>query len=66
MKAAHQNKCKRVVITSSVASVMVTRPHEDKSHFTEEDWSDIPSCSPYEKSKTMAEKAAWDFLNDLP
>lgn len=52
---------KRVVITSSVAAVAyghddVTRP------FTEEDWSNVDAGIPaYPKSKTLAERAAWDY-----
>lgn len=29
-------------------------------------WSDEKSCDPYSLSKTKAEKAAWDFVKDLP
>jgi dihydroflavonol-4-reductase len=63
MRAAHKHKVKRVVITSSVAAMMVG--NHDKE-INEEDWSVIAECKPYEKSKTMAEKAAWDFLEALP
>ena len=35
--------------------------------FTEEDWGDIEKVQdPYNKSKIMAEKAAWDFVKELP
>jgi dihydroflavonol-4-reductase len=62
LRAAHKYRAQRVVVTSSVASVMV-RPKDStlEANFNEDDWSDIPTCKPYEKSKTMAEKAAWDF-----
>ncbi len=33
---------------------------------TEDDWSDIANCTPYEKSKTLAERAAWKFVDELP
>jgi dihydroflavonol-4-reductase len=59
-RAAHQSKVKRLVITSSVAAIMVSAD-KTKMDFTVEDWSDPSSSSPYEKSKTLAEKAAWDF-----
>lgn len=39
MKAARANKVKRVVITSSVASIMVSQD-ENKVNFSVEDWSD--------------------------
>jgi dihydroflavonol-4-reductase len=66
MRAAHKHKVKRVVITSSVAAVMFKKPENVKDLYDEEDWSDVEACSPYEKSKTLAEKAAWEFLNGLP
>lgn len=37
----------------------------DKVH-TEEDWSDVETLDAYAKSKTLAEKAAWDFIKELP
>ena len=64
-RASHQSKVKRLVITSSVAAIMVSAD-KTKMDFTVEDWSDPASCSPYEKSKTLAEKAAWDFQASLP
>ena len=45
---------------------MNQKKDNQKYYFTEEDWSDVQSCQPYEKSKTLAEKAAWDFHKDLP
>ncbi len=41
VRAAHKHRVKRVVITSSVASIMVNKHKEDEDHvFTEFDWSD--------------------------
>jgi len=62
VEAAFQNKVKRIVITSSVAAIMVNKDPK-VTHFTPESWSDttIPQCTPYNKSKTLAEKCAWDF-----
>lgn len=37
-----------------------------KTNFTREDWSDVKVADPYSKSKTLAEKAAWDFVKALP
>ena len=37
----------------------------EERELTESDWSDVKQCSPYEKSKTLAEKAAWDFVEAL-
>ena len=33
---------------------------------TEEDWALEDDCTPYEKSKTLAEKAAWELVKNLP
>ena len=66
MRAAQQHKVKRVVVTSSMAAKMnkVDRNHV---HITADDWSELEACgSAYEKSKTMAERAAWDFVAALP
>ena len=54
---------KRVVVTSSVAAVrnVAGRP---SSPLTEEDWTDADNLSltPYTRSKTIAERAAWDLV----
>ena len=54
---------KRVVLTSSFAAMM--RPPE-QGVFTEADWNTTASLdrSAYAYSKTMAERAAWDFLEN--
>lgn len=62
MKGCRRAKVKRCVITSSVAAIM----DNNKSHFTEKDWSNLAISKPYPKSKHLAEKAAWDFLKELP
>jgi dihydroflavonol-4-reductase len=33
---------------------------------TNQDWTDLSVATAYEKSKTLAEKAAWDFIGQLP
>ena len=65
MIAAQINKVKRVVITSSVASIYIT-PDKTKKHFNENDWTDPKIATAYERSKTFAEKAAWEFIEKLP
>jgi len=60
LKAASEGGVKRVVLTSSTAAIVNT-PAE---RYTEEQWSDVEACSPYPKSKTLAERAAWDFVED--
>ena len=62
IKAAYEEGVKKIVLTSSVAAIIYG--HE-KDSFNEEDWTDTDAegCSAYNKSKTYAEKAAWDFIN---
>jgi dihydroflavonol-4-reductase len=55
----------RIVVTSSVAAVTGgTKPVSGP--LTEENWSDPdnPKMSPYARSKTIAERAAWDFMRE--
>lgn len=66
VRAAHKHKVKRVVITSSWASINVQKPDYQKDHLVENDWSDASLAGPYEKSKTLAEKAAWDSFKASP
>jgi dihydroflavonol-4-reductase len=61
---AQKHGVKKVVLTSSVAAIFDTM--EKKTSFSESDWSDInnPAISAYSKSKTLAEKAAWEFVKN--
>ena len=66
MKFAKKHNVKKVVLTSSVAAIYETM--ESKSYYDENDWSDPenPAISHYSKSKTLAERAAWEFVeNDI-
>ncbi len=69
LRAAAKAGVKRVVLTSSVAAVAYGRtPEEEKAQqdrvFNEDDWSNPDGpISAYAKSKTLAERAAWDFIN---
>lgn len=60
LKAAREAGIRRVVLTSSIAAVCYG---SGRSPFTEEDWTDPdgPLTTPYYRSKTLAEKAAWQF-----
>lgn len=60
LQAALNNGVKKVVMTSSIASVM--SGHLEKTHFTEADFSIEQHSPPYEKSKLLAEKKAWEFF----
>lgn len=64
LKAAKVAGVKRVVLTSSFAAVGYSIDPKDHV-FTEEDWTDAQVPLPaYIKSKTVAEKAAWDFVKE--
>ncbi|HMF70084.1 MAG TPA: aldehyde reductase [Flavitalea sp.] len=64
LKAAQKAGVKRVVLTSSFAAIGYSIDPKDHI-FTEEDWTDENApLRPYIKSKTVAEKAAWDFLKN--
>jgi nucleoside-diphosphate-sugar epimerase len=57
----------RVVQTSSIAAIFSGAPRTPGRVFTEEDWSDLSqSMLPYSRSKTLAERAAWAFVERLP
>lgn len=57
----------RVVLTSSMVAMM-HQPDAATRPVTEADWSKRgdPTLVPYGLSKTLAEKAAWDFVADHP
>lgn len=64
LKAARDAGVKRVVLTSSFAAIGYGRDIKDHV-FTEKDWTNtnvVPAA--YIKSKTLAEKAAWDFIEN--
>ncbi|RDI51115.1 NAD-dependent epimerase/dehydratase family protein [Nocardia mexicana] len=61
LRAAAAAEVERVVLTSSVAAVRIG--HRDRV-CTEADWSDPQACNAYEKSKTLAERAAWDVARE--
>lgn len=63
MEAAQKaGTVKRVVLTSSIAAI--TDEPDSARVFTERDWNTRSSLSrhPYHYSKTLAERAAWDFV----
>ena len=61
---------RRVVLTSSSASIISGHPAErlQQGPFTEEDWSNVDNpatpVGAYQKSKTIAERAAWDWIEN--
>ena len=67
LRAANKAGVRDVVLTSSSVAIMDTP--EPKSLYSEADWTDTnkPGLTPYVLSKTLAERAAWDFVkNEAP
>ncbi|MCR5890016.1 aldehyde reductase [Hymenobacter sp. J193] len=66
LRAAAANGVKRVVLTSSSSAVMYGRPEGRESGVYDESmWTDAANRADntaYYRSKTLAEKAAWDFM----
>ncbi|WP_298377139.1 aldehyde reductase [uncultured Bradyrhizobium sp.] len=63
LRAARDAGVKRVVVTSSFAAIGYGHPPQAKP-FDETTWSNLdgPDVQAYPKSKTLAERAAWDFI----
>ncbi|MGV8955398.1 MAG: NAD-dependent epimerase/dehydratase family protein [Cypionkella sp.] len=61
LRAAKAAGVMRVVLTSSTVAVL---NNNVQGEHTEADWADVTaaSTSAYAKSKTLAERAAWDFV----
>ncbi len=66
LEAAVAGGVERFVQTSSMVAVMYGHPADRTAPFTESDWTrvDDPTVTPYAKSKTLAERAARDFMNE--
>lgn len=65
LKAARDAKVKRVVLTSAYGAIFAG--HENRTTpYTEEDWSNLAAKNifPYQKSKTLSERAAWKFIEE--
>lgn len=63
LRFARDAGVKRFVLTSSSAAIAYGHP-VGQTNFTEADWSvtTSPDCSPYAQSKTIAERAARDWI----
>ena len=63
LRAARDGGVQRLVMTSSFAAVGYGHP-ASKTSFDETDWTDAdsPGVGAYVRSKTLAERAAWDFI----
>ena len=65
LRAAVGASVERVVLTSSLSAILYGN---DRSKvFTESDWSNLNGdrIGAYDKSKTIAERAAWDFMESV-
>ena len=64
LRAARDAGVKRVVVTSSFAAVGYGGMPRIGAAYTESDWTDpaLPN-PPYIRSKAIAERAAWDFID---
>ncbi|KUM28005.1 epimerase [Mesorhizobium loti] len=63
LRAARDAGVKRVVLTSSFAAIGYGQTPVAGHPFTEENWTNLAAkVSAYVKSKTLAERAAWDFV----
>jgi dihydroflavonol-4-reductase len=66
LRAALDANVGRVVMTSSIAAVRPARPSSEAAPYTEADWTDgnDTSRTPYVRSKTLAEQAAWQLVRE--
>lgn len=64
LRSARANRVKRVIMTSSSLALMYPANKVDRKVCDESDWTSVtdPRATPYAKSKTLAERAAWDFV----
>jgi dihydroflavonol-4-reductase len=67
LRSAKRANVSRVVLTSSGLAVLLAQPN-GKSRLDESDWSspNDPRATPYAKSKILAERAAWTFVEAEP
>lgn len=67
LRAAASAGISRIILTSSVAAIS-GRAEADRPVLDETCWTDpdAPGTTPYAKSKTLAERAAWDFAAAHP
>lgn len=63
LRAARDAGARRVVLTSAFGAICAGHGPMDRP-FDETDWSDLSNKDvwPYQKSKTLSERAAWDFV----
>jgi dihydroflavonol-4-reductase len=66
LRAAANAGVGRVVLTSSIAAISSSAAPSDGQAYSEGDWTDLTfsTTTPYFQSKTLAERAARDFVRD--
>lgn len=67
LRAAARNDVRRVVLTSSVVAVEYTDLPPGRATYDERDWTDPDpdTTSVYTRSKTLAERRAWELADEL-
>jgi nucleoside-diphosphate-sugar epimerase len=65
LQASLDGGVKRIVVTSSVAAIRLSEGAASR-RLDEGDWTDpdSPGLTPYVRSKTIAERAAWDLVRE--
>jgi dihydroflavonol-4-reductase len=67
LRAGRSARVRRVVVTSSTAAVMWGHSRDGSKTYDENDWTTFnPSVPAYERSKTLAERAAWEYVDSVP
>ncbi|OOQ56956.1 SDR family oxidoreductase [Mucilaginibacter pedocola] len=61
LRAARDGGVKRVVLTSAIGAIVYGHP-DQTAPYDESYWSNTEKAPAYQKSKTLAEKAAWEFI----
>ncbi|WP_209427555.1 aldehyde reductase [Pararhodobacter sp. SW119] len=66
LRAARAAGVGRVILTSSIAAIMHRDLPDGRATYDDSDWTDPdhPRASAYDRSKMLAERAAWDFARD--
>jgi len=61
LRAARDAGVKRFVLTSAIGAVVYGHPNQT-APYDETNWTNTANAPAYQKSKTLAEKAAWAFM----
>lgn len=61
MRASRDAGISRVVLTSAIGAIVYGHPKQT-APYDETFWTDTTNAPAYQKSKTLAERAAWDFM----